>query len=76
MILGLGGGQRGERWIVDDTCRDLQFPEYRGDFRGPMFVFEGRAVDRRKLGGWVYQMIKLPYRPGFKNQLMFPDVTV
>ena len=59
MILGFGGGRRGGRWVVDDTCRDLQFLEYCCDFRGPMCVFEGRAVDRSKLGGWVYQMINL-----------------
>ncbi len=59
MILGFGGGWRGGRWIVDDTCHDLQFPEYRGDFRGLMCVIEGRAFDRSKPDGWVYQMIKL-----------------
>jgi hypothetical protein len=59
MILGFGGGRRGGQWIVGDTCRNLQFLEYRGDFRGPMCVVEGRAFDRSKLGGLVYQMIKL-----------------
>jgi hypothetical protein len=59
MILGFGGGRRGGQWVVNDTCRDLQFPEYCSDFRVPMCVFEGRVVDRSKLGGWVYQMMKL-----------------
>jgi hypothetical protein len=59
MILGFGGGRRGGQWIVDDTCRNLQFPEYCGDFRGSMCVVEGRDFDQSKLGGWVYQMIKL-----------------
>jgi hypothetical protein len=59
MILGFGGVQRVGRWVINNTCYDLQFPEYPGNCRGSMVVIEGRTVDRIKLGGWVYQMIKL-----------------
>ncbi len=29
-----------------------------------------------QLNSWLFWKIRLPYRPGFKHQLMFPDVTV
>jgi hypothetical protein len=51
MILGFGGVQRVGRWVIDNTCHNLQYPEYPGNCRGPMVVIEGRTVDRIKLGG-------------------------
>jgi hypothetical protein len=36
-----------------DACRDLQFPEYCGDFREQGWVVEERAVDKSELGGSV-----------------------
>jgi hypothetical protein len=36
-----------------DAHRDIQFPEYCGDFREQGWIVEGRAVDRSELGGWV-----------------------